>query len=199
MRWIVVDGIDGSGKSTCAHWIKDHYSSKGEKVLVRIHPSGSWAGRVSRKALEGEGGIMRLMATAFFILDVLDSVRRLRIDRKQQDTVVFVRYLMAAAYLPESLAPRGYDFFAKLLPVPERLILVDVGAETAHARIVDRQNAREMFEDVESLRKVRRKVLALAQRGGWRVLDNEALEEQAKASLISVLEEWDSAPSSSAP
>jgi dTMP kinase len=193
MRWIVVDGIDGSGKSTFASWIAEHYSSKGEKVLIRIHPSGTWAGRRSRRALEGEGKVMSLLATAFFILDVLGSLGRLRRDRREYDTVVFVRYLMATAYLPERLAPWGYDFFAKLLPVPGRLLLVDVDAETANRRIHERQHTREMFDDVESLTKVRGKVLGLAARGGWRVIDNTLPEGEARSSLLSTLQEWDAA------
>ncbi len=193
MRWIVVDGIDGSGKSTFASWIAQYYSSRGEKVAIRIHPSESWAGRRSRRALEGQGKLMSLLATAFFILDVLVSLRRLRRDRHEYDTVVFVRYLMATAYLPQKLAPMGYDFFAKLLPVPARLLLVDVDAETASRRINERQHTREMFDDVESLTKVRRKVLTLAARGGWRVIDNTLPEGEARSSLLSTLQDWDAA------
>lgn len=191
MRWIVVDGIDGSGKSTHASWTRTHYEERGEKVLVRIHPSPTWIGRRARRALEGHGKLMQLLATLFFILDVLDSVRRLRKESEQYDTIVFVRYLMATAYLPEKYAPTGYDFFAKILPKPRRLLLVDVDPEVAHSRIRERQHVMEMFEDMESLHKVRKKVLLLAHRGGWRIIDNSVSEVEAKATLISCLEEWD--------
>lgn len=191
MRWIVLDGIDGSGKSTFASWTKEHYEAQGERVLLRIHPSPSWAGRKARRALEGRGRVMRLLATLFFIMDVLGSVRRLRREASEYGTIVYVRYLMAAAYLPRRLAPLGYDFFARLLPVPRRLLLVDVEPEMAMARILHRQHAQEMFEDVSSLRRVRGKVLALAQRGGWRVVENSGPEDQGRALLLSALAEWD--------
>lgn len=194
MRWVVVDGIDGSGKSTHAAWIKEHYEGMGDKVLVRVHPSTSWLGRRARKALEGEGRVKRIIATACFILDVLDSVRRLPRDAKAYQTVIYVRYLMATAYLPERLAPLGYDFFAKLLPVPNRLVLVDIEPVLAHRRIMERQGSKEMFEDITSLRRARRKVLMLAERGGWKVIDNSAPENEAKEALLEVLEAWDSAP-----
>jgi len=192
MRWVVVDGIDGSGKSTLAGWVKEKYEREGEKVLVRIHPSPSWIGRRARRALEGEGRAMRLLATVFFILDVLDSLRRMRRDSQDFSTIVFVRYLMATAYLPARLAPAGYDFFAKLLPIPERLVLVDVEPELAHRRIMERQHSREMFEDVESLDKVRAKVLGLARMGHWRIVDNNGAEEETRRQLLRALEEWDS-------
>ncbi|MEM0449480.1 MAG: hypothetical protein QW520_06640 [Methanomassiliicoccales archaeon] len=192
MRWIVVDGIDGSGKSTVALWIKNHYSSRGERVLIRIHPSNSWLGRKSRKALEGNGKVMGLIATTFFILDVLRSLKCLKKDRKKYDTIIFVRYLMATAYLPKKLAPKGYDFFSKLLPIPPRLLLVDVDPETANQRIHERGESKEMFEDVASLNKVREKILFLALRGQWRIIDNTRSEECVKNTLTLTLEEWDS-------
>jgi dTMP kinase len=147
-------------------------------------------GRWARRSLEGEGGIMRLIATTFFILDVLDSVRRLRKDAASYQNIIFVRYLMATAYLPERLAPLGYDFFAKLLPMPERLLLVDIDPQLAHRRIVQRRLAKEMFEDAASLESTRRKLLLLARRGKWRIVDNNGAPEAAKGSLLRILEEW---------
>lgn len=192
MRWVVVDGIDGSGKSTLASWVREKYEAEGERVLVRVHPSSSWIGRWARRALEGEGRVMRLLATFFFIIDVLGSLRAMRRDSKEYGTVVFVRYLMATAYLPASLAPMGYDFFARLLPIPRRLILVDVSPGTAHQRITERRHSKEMFEDVASLGRVRSKVLMLAERGHWRIVENSGTMDEAKSRLLQALEEWDS-------
>jgi len=194
MRWVVMDGIDGSGKSTLAHWVKERYEAEGESVLVRVHPSPTWIGRCARKALEGEGKVMRLIATIFFILDVLDSLRRMRRDSRTHQTIVYVRYIMATAYLPASLAPLGYDFFAKLLPIPRRLVLVDVDPIIAHQRITERQHNKEMFEDVSSLEHVRQKVLMLARRGGWKIVDNSRSEDESRRQLLMALEEWDSSP-----
>jgi len=190
MELIVVDGIDGSGKSTVASWIADHYASRGEKVLVRSHPSDSLLGRLSRRSLVSRGKMMRTVATIFFILDVLDSLRRLRRWRSY-DKVVFVRYVMATAYLPAGLHRQGYEFFCKVLPIPPRLLLVDTTPECALRRIEEREHEREMFENIRSLRKVRGKVLELA-RHGWKVLDNSGPVEGTRAQLDEVLSFWDS-------
>ncbi len=189
MELIVVDGIDGSGKSTVAEWIAVHYRTRGEKVLVRTHPSDSLFGRLSRRSLTAEGKLMRTVATIFFILDVLNSLRRLR-GWKEQDKVIFVRYVMATAYLPASLYVAGYEFFCKVLPIPEKLLLVDVSPECALHRIEEREHEREMFENLEALEKVRGKVLDLAARG-WRVLDNCGPVDETRAQLAEVLSDWD--------
>lgn len=190
MKLIVVDGIDGSGKSTVAAWIAEHYRSQGEKVLVRTHPSESFVGRLSRRSLTAEGKIMQTMATVFFVLDVLDSVRKLRRWR-DQDKVIFVRYVMATAYLPKGWHRPGYLFFTKVLPMPSRLLLVDAKPECALERIEEREHEREMFENLASLTKVRGKVLDLAKKG-WYVLDNSCDIEKARSQLDLVLASWES-------
>jgi len=189
MEMIVVDGIDGSGKSTVAGWIADHYRERGERVLIRPHPSDSWFGRLSRHSLTAEGKLMRLVATIFFILDVLNSLRLLRRWRGY-DKVIFVRYLMATAYLPAGLHHYGYRFFCKMLPIPTRLLLVDTTPECALKRIEDRAHDREMFENLTSLNKVRAKVLELSVYG-WMVLDNSSSSENTRSQLSQVLSSWD--------
>ncbi|MHC1680643.1 MAG: thymidylate kinase [Methanomassiliicoccales archaeon] len=189
MELIVVDGIDGSGKSTVAEWIAEHYRSHGEKVLVRQHPSDSPFGQLSRRSLTSEGKLMRTVATVFFILDVLNSLRLLRAWR-DHDKVIFVRYVMATAYLPTSLYRQGYEFFCKVLPIPERLLLVDVTPECALRRIEEREHEREMFENLRSLEKVRNKVLDLSTHG-WKVLNNCGSVQDTRAQLDAVLSDWD--------
>ena len=39
MRFIVIDGLDGSGKDTHANLIRERYISKGDTVILRTHPS----------------------------------------------------------------------------------------------------------------------------------------------------------------
>lgn len=190
MRWIVVDGIDGSGKSTYAGLIEKYYQDRGEKVTVHIHPSSGMFGRVSRRALESRGTAMHAVASVFFIADVLRSLSMMKREAGRFDTVVFVRYIMATAYLPDSLAPLGYGLISKLLPVPERLLLIDIDPATAYQRISDRSEKTEMFEDPASLEKARKKLLSLASRG-WKIIDNSAPVDQGREQLFRLLDDWD--------
>jgi len=190
MRWIVVDGIDGSGKNTHAMTIKDYYERKGESVLILTHPSDRWAGRMTRRALRREGKIMQLLAGVFFVLDVLCSLSRRRIWRNY-DTVVMVRYLLATAYLPGRFAHFAYEFFRKLLPVPSRLLLVDTEPAIALERIRSRNQEMEIFETPSRLEEVRRRMLSIAG-DGWRVLDNSSPFKYSERQLFLILSDWDS-------
>lgn len=189
MRFIVVDGIDGSGKSTVADWISCHYTGLGERVRVQNHPSRRLMGRMSARFLRGDGKLMYLLSSAFYILDVISSVIRLPLWKRRYDTVVFVRYLLATAYLPDDLARKAYDAFARVLPVPRRLLLVDVEPERALSRIETRQHEEEMFENLADLVEVRERILSLA--ATWEVLDNNGREGESRQRLHDILAIWD--------
>ena len=188
-RWMVVDGLDGSGKSTVAGWIKEYYEARGDSVHVQVHPSDRRAGRISRRALQERGPVMFIISTAFYVLDVLISVAKTRTEFRKYDDLIFVRYLMGTAYLPKRFARQGYEVFAKVLPVPERLLLVDIDPENALHRIARREDREEMFENLPSLTKCREKILMLSD--GWRVLDNNRDPSVTRRMLNEQLETWD--------
>jgi dTMP kinase len=187
-RWIVVEGLDGSGKSTVAGWIREYYEGRGERVLVQIHPSERLAGRIARRCLQSKGLHMYALSASFYILDVLTSVVLLKRRGGEFDDVVFVRYAMGAAYLPKRYAKKGYEVITKVLPLPERLLLVDVSPETALRRMAKRDDKEEMFENLAELVKVRDKVLSMS--SGWVVLDNNGDEQGSRGRLAQILAEW---------
>jgi dTMP kinase len=191
MRWVVVDGIDGSGKTTHANWIREHYEKQGENTAIYLHPSSRLLGRLSRRSLQGSGKVMQVLAGMFFMMDVLNSLSIMRHQASKHDNVVFVRYLMATAYLPGRLAKMGYTLFSKLLPVPERLLLVDIDPEVAFRRISARMQKKEMFEDIPHLSQIRERVLSLTD-GSWSVIDNSFSEVESRRRLEEILLYWDS-------
>jgi len=188
-RWIVVEGLDGSGKSTVADWIKEHYENEGDKVLVQVHPSDRLAGRIGRKALQSRGIHMYALSAVFYIMDVLVSLSRLKGWKEEYDDIVFVRYAMAAAYLPKRYVKLGYEVITEVLPLPERLLLVDVAPEVAMNRMASRNDEEEMFENLKDLVKVRDKVMLISK--DYQILDNNGDEADSRARLASILAGWD--------
>ncbi len=178
MAWYVVDGMDGSGKTTTGGILKQELESRGRKVLLIEHPNRTTRlGRLEASFLEKEGKAAMAFAISLYILDVIRSIWRMK-HAKGYDDVVFVRYIMAASYLPEGLAKMGYRFFSFVLPEPDRRVLVDVDENVALVRINGRGDAHEMFDDLESLRETRRKMLILAD--GWDVLDNSGSQDDSR-------------------
>jgi len=175
--FIVIDGLDGSGKSTQAELLCEHLESLGKSYVMRAHPSeDNYLGRKGRAYLLKEGSYARIMASTFYMLDVIRSVVKHRWSGK--DYVVFVRYLMGTAYLPSPLHRVAYFFFKLTMPDGDHMFFIDVTPEVAHKRIQENRTEIEMFESLEKLQKVRGKVLELAQRKEWTIIDgDQALEE----------------------
>jgi thymidylate kinase len=80
---------------------------------------------------------------------------------RRYDKVIFVRYPLETAYLPSPLYKIGYHFFASIVPTSGYMFLFDVRPEEADRRILRTSSTMEVFESLETLKRVRRKTLSL--------------------------------------
>ena len=168
MRLIIIDGLDGVGKDTQAQLIKSRYEKKGQKVVLRTHPSNdNYFGNKAKEALLGAGKIKKLEASIFYMLDVLRSVKKYY-RKKDIDTLILVRYLVGTAYLPFGLAKIAYRFFEHFVPLSKYMFFLDATPEEMSKRIEMRKE-KEMFETLDELEKVRNKALFLVKK--WNIID----------------------------
>ena len=187
MRFIVVDGLDGSGKSTHARMIRDKYQEKGEKVILREHPSNDNSyGLEAKNALLGRGKVNKIKAALYYALDVVRSVR---LYNEEGKTLIMVRYLMGVTYLPLPLAQLLYRIFTTVLPTSDYMFFLDLEPEEALRRLQEREDE-EMFENLEDLTQVRDKALKLV--AGWHIISTEGSIEDVQRSIDRILEELDS-------
>jgi len=169
--FIVIDGLDGSGKSTQAMLLCRKLSQLGRSYIIRVHPSeDNFFGGLSKGYLLVEGAKGRIAASLFYMLDVIRSIILYRGVRAEY--VIFVRYLMGTAYLPSPIHRFAYLFFYFLVPTSDYMFFIDVRPEEAFKRIEKRsKDQREIFESLEKLSSVREKAMELTSKGGWRILD----------------------------
>lgn len=186
LTWYVVDGMDGSGKTTVSRILADELRSKGRRVLVIEHPNRDTAiGRLEARFLLVDGKAALIASTGLYIADVVRSVWVMKHSGKRFDDVIFVRYIMAVSYLPDSLARIAYRLFAGVLPTPDVRILVDVDESTALKRIESRGEELERFETSEKLEETRRRMLGLSK--GWIVIDNSGDPDEAVDAVRRIL------------
>ena len=188
--WYVVDGMDGSGKSSVAEYLAEELRARGRKVLILGHPNhDTYIGQKEADYLLKEGKFAKIMATMFYIMDVTHSIRvKKKNDRTEEyDDIIFVRYIMAVTYVPESLSKIAYNFFALVFPEPDMKILVDVDGPTAMARITSRGEALESFETEEQLTAIRAKMMNFTY-DRWNVVDNNGTLEESKIQIIEIIE-----------
>ena len=156
-KFIVIDGLDGSGKDTQAKLIADMYEKQGRKVVVRSHPCfDNRYGRKSKEALLKTGKINHLLATIYFGLDVIRSVVKYTHD-DSIDVLIFSRYILAVMYLPDGINTIVYKIVTFILPTSDCMFFLDVSPEESLRRIGSRDEDTEMFENIECLRENRLK------------------------------------------
>ena len=188
MRLIIVDGLDGVGKDTHAEFIKKRYEDRGEKVVIRSHPTDdNYFGRKAKKALLGQGKAEKIKASVFYMFDVLRSIR-LFYHRKDIDTLIMVRYLIGTAYLPNRLAKIAYRFFKGFVPTSPYMFFLDASPQELLSRIQEREEL-EMFETIQSLKKVRKKALFLVK--DWYIIDTSAKVEDTFSVIKGFLDKLD--------
>jgi len=173
ITFVVIDGLDASGKTTQAYCLTRFLESQGKTFCLRIHPSGdTFFGASAKHFLQAKGTSAHFTSALFYMFDVLYSI--LKYSWRDYDYIIFVRYLLGTAYLPSPMDKVAYYFFATIVPKPEKIFFIDIKPEIAYERISKRADkALEMFEKPEALQKIRRKGLELASLGKWLIIDGE--------------------------
>jgi len=77
--------------------------------------------------------------------------------------------------------------FKITMPNGDHMFFIDVTPVEAHRRIEENRDEKEMFESLERLTKVRGRVLELAQRREWTIIDGdqslEAIQSEIRGHL----------------
>ncbi len=188
---LVLEGIDGTGKSTQARRLADWLRGRGREVVVSCEPTdGPWGRRLRESAANG-----RLAAEAELELFVRD--RREHVDRliapalaAGRDVVLDRYYFSTMAYQgargidPAEIRRRNERF----APRPDLLVILDLDVDAALARIGGRGDAANEFERHESLRRCRGIFLGLAGEPFVRVIDAAAPADDVAAAIRAAVE-----------
>jgi dTMP kinase len=182
---IVLEGIDGSGKTTQARSLVRRLRQAGARTVRFREPSrGKWGREIKRHARRA-GSLAPEEELDLFLKDRRDNVERnLRPALTRREVVVLDRYYYSSiAYqgakgLDPARIKRLNERFAAR---PDLVIILDVGPETGLARISGRRTRDELFEREDYLARVRaifqgfrgRRFVHLDARRGKRTLSRE--------------------------
>ena len=154
-KFIVIDGLDGSGKDTQVNLIAEAYEKRGRNVTIRSHPcNDNKYGRKSKQALLKTGKLNHIKATIYFGLDAIRSVHKYCFN-KDVDVLIFSRYILAVMYLPDGINSIVYKIVETVLPTSDCMFFLDITPEESLRRIGSRHEETEMFENIDSLRENR--------------------------------------------
>lgn len=198
-KFIVLDGPDGSGKTTQLVLLAEWLTQAGTDVLTAHDPGGTEIGDKIRLLLldrdNGEMGPMcetllfmasRAQLMGEVIAPALQANRCVLCDRWVSATIA---YQVAGGAEAENVL-QAYE--AALLGVwPDLTIILDVPAEAGLARLSDSPDRMES-KDLAFHRKVRELFLAQARDKGelYAVVDASETPAAVQQALRDVLEEW---------
>ena len=187
-KLIVLDGIDGSGKSTQFELLRARLEREGSPFrYVRFPRYGERSSLFVREYLAGELGdaddVSPYVAGAFYAHDRLCAFREgLGEWLAGGGLLLCDRYTTANAILqgakleqPERFGYTDwlfdYEYRRLGLPEPDLVLLLNMPAETAIRLIRARGEATDIHEKLDFLSRAERCGLEVANRYGWRVVD----------------------------
>ena len=187
---IVIEGIDGTGKSTQATMLAEALRKSGREVVQSFEPTnGPWGKKLRDSATTGRLSIEDELE--YFINDRREHVEQLIIPTiKSGGIVILDRYYFSTmAYQgargidPEVIRVKNETF----APQPDTLIILDLDVDIALQRIGVRDGQANEFEKRESLDFCRKLFLSLRDETYAYVIDANTEITEVNASVMAAV------------
>ena len=170
-KFIAVDGLDGSGKTTCINYLKEYFESLGKKVYLTKAIGSGFSGWGFRQILlSGElidQNVTNLLTIACHISSIneINSLRKTSEELGEDIVIIHDRYLAsywAYNYLNPMLCSneetknKSLMLFNSYLNIndkelqPDLYLFIDVDPVTAKERI-DKRNKKKVYADLKPI------------------------------------------------
>lgn len=168
-RFIVLEGIDGAGKTTQAALLEAHLRAQGREVYRTAEPTPFPSGLALREALGGKVKKSECEMAAMFVLDrIAHNLHPTEGLRAKLDAGIDV---LCDRYYYSTLAYQGqstdYDWVKAMnlscpeIRKPDLCIYLDLTPEQSLNRIRAGRDSVEIYENEETLTKVRNAFLSV--------------------------------------
>jgi len=176
--FIVLEGIDGTGKSTISRKLADWMREMGREVVLTAEPTKDWLGLAVRRS--NEEGLDPLTESLLFTADRCEHTKQIVQWMDQGKMVICDRYFGSTvayqgAALQESMGEEGLPWLVLInSPVirrPHMTVLLTSDVDLAMKRVGDRGSLSK-FERSDYLKQVQENYLMLVDRFDWRIVDS---------------------------
>lgn len=190
--FIVIEGIDGTGKSTQARRLGEWFESQGREVVISREPTdGPWGRKLRESAATGR--LSPQDELQYFLND-----RRQHVEEKITPALSEGKVVILDRYYFSTMAyqgARGFDpaeirrMNEEFAPIPDLLLILDLDVDTAHQRIGHRGDSANEFEKKESLQKCREIFLTLKDEPFVRIVDSSGSLDDVSAKILTIVEQ----------
>ncbi|MFZ9941500.1 MAG: dTMP kinase [Luteolibacter sp.] len=188
--FIVIEGIDGTGKSTQSKRLAEWFRAQGREVVLSREPTdGPWGKKLRESATTGR--LLPDEELEFFLND-----RREHVDTKIKPALADGKVVILDRYYFSTMAYQGARGFdpaqirqrnEEFAPKPDLLLILDLSVESAHKRIGSRGDTVNEFEQLETLTRCREIFLSVRDESFVRVIDAEPSLDVVSADILSVV------------
>jgi len=156
-KLIVIEGLDGSGKSTQSQILQKKLNSLGKKTYLSIKPTQFLIGGLIRSRLANDWECSPECLQSLFLADHLFSLEKEIIPKlKQGINVISDRYIYSTfAYGAINCDREWLKNINKNIPKPDITIFLDLSADKCIDRIKKERFSTELYEKKELLEKIR--------------------------------------------
>ena len=188
--FIVIEGIDGTGKSTQSKRLSEWFRSRGRAVVLSREPTdGPWGKKLRESATTG-----RLSAEEE--LECFLNDRREHVEMSIKPALAEGKVVILDRYYFSTMAYQGARGFDPVeirrrneafAPQPDLLLILDLSVESAHSRIGARGDTANEFEQRDTLSRCREIFLSLRDEPFACVIDAEPKLNEVTADILSVV------------
>lgn len=172
-KFIVVEGLDGCGKSTQIQLIKNELEARGEKVYITAEPTDFETGAYLRRILSDSLNKDMYLQAALFLADRIEHITHpeFGLNKYLNDgyTVVCDRYYYSSFAYQGTTTDIDWVMRSNLecesILKPDLCIFLDVNPDTCKKRIDEVREKPELYEkDAEKMRHIRNNFLMVFDR-----------------------------------
>lgn len=188
--FIVIEGIDGTGKSTQVKRLADWFSSLGREVVASREPtSGPWGTKLRESAETGR--LSSEDELQYFLND-----RKQHVDELISPSLAAGKVVILDRYYFSTMAyqgSRGFDpqeirrLNEAFAPIPDLLLILDLDVDQALQRIGTRGDTANEFEKRGNLERCREIFLSLESEPFVRVISTEGTPDDVAQRIRNVV------------
>ncbi len=195
-RFIVFEGIDGSGKTTQARRLAEFLRARGRKVTLTAEPTALPSGKLLREALSGRLVRSECQMAVMFVDDrICHNIEPKEGIRALLDAGVDVicdrYYYSTLAYQGQSTDyawVKAMNLECPEITHPDLCIYIDLLPEQSLERIARGRDGVEIYENTETLTRVREQFLAvirdLGESDNIRIIDGYRTEAEVFEDIL---------------
>ncbi len=157
--FIAFEGIDGSGKGTQIHMLKQYLEQEGYPIFGTLEPNDSPTGSLIHQIMIGRIKTTNDVIASLFVADRLDHIQNdtngiLKFVNQGVNVITDRYYFSSYAYqsvdVPMEWIIQANSLAASLLR-PDVTVFIDVDPEITMKRIEQNRMTKELFEETDRL------------------------------------------------